>query len=83
MKKSENKYAILAGILNFLIPGLGYLYSGERKIFSILLIIGFLLMGFGIMYFGFNLLTPFGILTVFVIHLAFAYDAYETTENRR
>ncbi|MBI4895890.1 MAG: hypothetical protein HY831_05345 [Candidatus Aenigmarchaeota archaeon] len=72
-----------SGEVKFIVPGLGYVYTGERKVFSILLIIGFLLVVFGIIYFGFNLLTPFGLLTVFVIHLAFAYDAYSFIEDRK
>ncbi len=41
-------------------------------------------MTIGILYFGFNLLdSSFCLAAAFVIHLAFAYDGYQLTEESR
>ena len=38
MKLSQHKRAWLAGLLNFVLPGAGYLYLGVRKVFATILI---------------------------------------------
>jgi hypothetical protein len=41
--KRREKRAWLAGLLNFLLPGLGYLYNGRRIFFGILLLLAVIL----------------------------------------
>lgn len=43
----KKKHAWLAAVLNFLVPGAGYLYVGSRVRFGVLLIAGMALMTFG------------------------------------
>ena len=48
MKKKKSPW--LAAILNFIFPGVGYIYVGKRKIFSYLLIIGLVLSIIDLIY---------------------------------
>jgi len=66
-KKKKN--ALVAAVLNFLWPGVGYLYAGKRKKFGLLVIIGFLIGVFGIH-------SIFTLLSSFILSAAFAYDVY-------
>ena len=44
IKKRNEKSPLLAGILNFIFLGAGYLYLGKRKVFGWLMIIAFIAM---------------------------------------
>jgi len=69
----------LAAILNFVFPGLGYLYLGRRKIFAGMLIVIVILAGVDK-----YVMTPsvsrtytvFGVIISLILSSAFAYDAY-------
>lgn len=82
LKTSESKNPWIAGILNFFIPGLGYVYSGKRVVFGVGLLVVWILSLFwywiiflqtGLM----RLITPLGVL----MSLLFAYDAYTDTKR--
>jgi len=78
-KKPKNKYPGLAAILN-IIPGLGYLYLGKRKVFSyLLLIVTFMLIVGGI--FNYWHITPLFIGEI-IGTIAFMYDAYNEAKGK-
>ncbi|MCK4997152.1 hypothetical protein KAS08_02515 [Candidatus Pacearchaeota archaeon] len=78
-KKSNAKKPVLAGFLNLIVPGLGYVYAGKRINFGIALII------FSVFYVGatINQIATFedyffGIILSFI----FAYDGYRTAKEK-
>lgn len=78
MKKHKEKKPILAGFLNFLLPGLGYVYAGKRINFGISLIL------FSLIYISvtFNqALTGQDYFFGIILGLIFAYDGYKTAEE--
>lgn len=80
----KNKNPWVAAILNFLIPGAGYLYIKKRKIFSLGLIAALLILLFADFttdYQYFSLSDPFYSIAGVIIMLAFAYDAYEEAKS--
>jgi hypothetical protein len=79
------KKPIIAGILNFVFPGLGYLYIGTRKTFAIILMVGMIIGMVGdISYVDLVNLEKTSkvvlFMTAFLWFFAFGYDAY--TEAR-
>ena len=94
MAKGKRKNPTIAAALNFLIWGLGYLYSGKRTVLGI----GFLTASIILILFTVvvmqlppfptvpyeNLYAPAGLLTILyqlVISMTLAYDAYRVTNN--
>lgn len=76
MAKKKNPW--IAGILNAVVPGIGYLYIGKRKIFSYLLISGFILSIIDMIYYEwFPPDTIIGWISTIVLLFAFGYDAYK------
>ena len=71
---SKNRF--LAAILN-IIPGLGYLYLGKRKIFSYILLCS-IIIGIIDGYTNPEIIqsTPLNIIGTVLVILAFVYDAY-------
>lgn len=75
----KRKNPLLAAILNFLLPGVGYLYAGRRIVFAVLLFIGnilgiyavFDIDGIGAIYF----------IAAVIISAAFALDAWNEAER--
>ncbi|HEX7483723.1 MAG TPA: hypothetical protein VF281_01080 [Candidatus Saccharimonadales bacterium] len=80
---------VLAAVLNFLIPGVGYLYLGVRKKFAWLLVGASIVSAVAIvmnvlnpqtmMSQYANTMTQYSILdslAIFIVAVAFAYDAY-------
>ena len=74
----ENKNPIAAALLNFVLPGLGYVYTGKRMGFGIGLILSSI-----ILYSGFSLADIPMIVWIdaFVLDILFAYDGYKTAEE--
>ncbi len=73
--KKRYKYPWLAAILNFIIPGLGYLYTGKRMIFG-----GGLIL-LSVIYVSSTLNADMTYLDWAVgipLSLLFAYDGYQT-----
>ena len=72
----KSKSRVLAALLNFLMPGVGYLYVGRRVGFGVVLFLGELLAWIGIAVGESN---SFGMIFVFgavLLSLAFAGDAW-------
>ncbi|RQD81956.1 hypothetical protein D5R95_07730 [Methanosalsum natronophilum] len=88
LTRKSNKNPLLAAILNFLLPGIGYLYIGTRKFFAILIIISMLsfavwaftlpenifdqYLTYSISYWAFSI----------ILAIAFAIDAYQEVVGR-
>ncbi len=80
--KIRNKNPWIAAILN-IIPGLGYLYLGKRRIFAILLLLTTLL-GMLFSYLGFLKevpITPLYGISLIIYFIAYVYDAYEEAKE--
>lgn len=76
----KRKRPWVAAVLNFLIPGVGYLYNGSRVVFGTLV----LFTSFIATYVFFtipNAHTPIELVGGLVLGGAFAYDAYEEAEE--
>ena len=76
----------IAAILNFLLPGLGYIYNGKRVFLGALIFTADMLLNF------YYLLNPVNELTndtlvfsaaFFLITIAISYDAYKEAKTRR
>ena len=79
MKRKRNP--LISGILNFILPGAGYLYIGKRKTFAYLILCGLIISMADMFYY--NWLPPdtfSGWISTLVILFAFGYDAYEQTK---
>ena len=76
----KRKSPILAAVLNFLFPGVGYLYVGRRVTFAVLLFIGYLfgIFAFFIEEFRFGGLE---LVSSTVVAIAFAIDAWSEASN--
>lgn len=79
MKRNKKKSPIVAGILNFLFLGIGYLYLGKRKLFGWLMTLSFVVMS--IEYFLGNLghidnLIETHTISLTLIAIAVAVDGY-------
>lgn len=77
------KHPWLAALLNFIIPGAGYLYLGKRKVFGTLLVAATLL----VLVPSFTAAQPekffsstWEILAQLVMAAAFAFDAYKVAQ---
>ena len=84
-KDRHMKTPWLAALLNFLIPGVGYIYTGKRVWFGILLIIWQILGFFVASSFfpypeGYNP-WQMDLAAQLLISLIFAYDGYKTAEE--
>ena len=76
MKKKKNVW--LAAILNLLLPGLGYIYTGRRVVFVSTIIL------LSIFYVSATLdadMTTIDWLVGIPLSLLFAYDGYKTAEE--
>lgn len=85
---------VLAAVLNFLIPGVGYLYVGVRKKFAWFLIGASVVSAVAIVVGVLNpesagnyvaATTQYSLLdslAVLIVAVAFAYDAYTEAKNR-
>ena len=86
-KKSEGEYVMkrrpwLAGVLNLLFPGLGYIYIGKRKLFGILLIITGILILIDLNLFDTAMFqSPIALIVGIIGQFAFAYDAYNDAKS--
>jgi len=68
----------LAVLLNFLLGGAAYLYLGRRRLFGVLVIIGFVVWGVD------SLVTPMSVGEVaadLILAGAFAYDGYREAKE--
>lgn len=79
-KKIGHKKPWLAAFLNLIVPGVGYLYLGKRKAFSVLLLISLVVFGLALfsdpgLYKGYGESLLAGV-SGFIVGLAFAVDAY-------
>jgi hypothetical protein len=68
----------VAALLNFILPGLGYVYSRKRVAFGIGLLLSSIILYWGI---SFSDLPPVVWIDAFVLAILFAYDGYKTTEE--
>jgi len=75
------KNAMLAAILNFLLPGIGYWYWGYQKVLTIPPILLFVIV-LVVEYVIWNLIFFAGIL-VFLINVFLAYDLWVKTTGQR
>ena len=75
MESKKNSW--VAAILNFILPGLGYVYTGKRIEFGVGLILWGVFSFIAGFIYGFNSLY---ILDIF-LSLLFAYDGYKTAEE--
>lgn len=93
--KNTSISPVLAAVLNFLIPGVGYLYVGVRKKFGWFLIAASVVSAVAIVL---NVLNPqsaaaymsvttqyslLDSLAVLIVAVAFAYDAYTEAQARQ
>ncbi len=78
--KKDKKNPWVAAVLNFLLPGAGYLYVGKREIFGGLLLISLVpaIIGEIIAPSPFNLALLFAEV---IIIIAFAYDGFEMAKE--
>lgn len=68
----------LAALLNFVIPGVGYLYNGKRKLFGMLLILVGVVSTTDMVYNNwFPPFTILGVISLFIMLISFGYDAYQ------
>lgn len=74
----RRKNPLLAAILNFVLPGVGYLYAGRRIVFAVLLFIGNILGIYAA--FDMNIGAAYFIAAV-IISVAFALDAWNEAER--
>ena len=75
------KNAILATILNFLFPGIGYWYWGYRRVVSISPVLLFIIVVI-VEYFIWTFFSAGGIISL-LISAFFAYDLYVKTTGQR
>jgi MFS family permease len=84
VKKRNVKIPWLAALLNFIIPGVGYVYAGKRVGFGVGLIVwsilSFIIYSFFPYPEGYNPWQA-DFLVQFLICLVFAYDGYKTAEE--
>ena len=79
------RYPIVAALLNFILPGTGYLYSGHHKLLGL----GWMIGAVGLTYveFGIKGAAPAYywpmFAAVFLMNTCFAIDAWRTTAARR
>jgi len=74
----------LAGILNFIFPGAGYIYNGKRKVFAILLIAGIIISIIGDFYYNYDIdvmTTFYQWVTGLLVLFGFGYDAYQEAKE--
>lgn len=89
VKKSESKIvrrkknAWVAGILNFIFPGLGYLYVGKRKIFALGLILSSIFLIIDALISETEIVNGsfIGFIASIIMLFAFGYDAYKETKR--
>ena len=67
-----------SAILNFLLPGLGYVYTGKRTAFGIGLLLSSIILYWGV---SFTDLPPVVWVDAFILAILFAYDGYKTAEE--
>ena len=81
------KYPWVAAVLNFFIPGAGYLYIGKRKIFSYILLAGTIIafsLGFVSGYKKEQNPVPWiYFLAGFAYNTAFGYDAFQESKETK
>lgn len=82
-KTKKKKSPWLAALLNFILPGLGYLYIGKRLLFGLFIALSFLFViaDFLIYDIVYPELTYISILSSLLTLIAFAYDGYKTAEE--
>ncbi len=76
------KNPLLAAIFN-IIPGVGYLYVGKRKVFAFLLLAA-VIVGLVEGYVNMNISDVYNIyywIGSFLVMIAFMYDAYDEARN--
>ena len=78
MKKKQEKSPILAGFLNFILPGIGYVYAGKRVGFGVGLFVATIFYLFATSTYSYTGVDWF---FGFVIAFLFAYDGYQTAEE--
>ena len=73
--------AWLAAILNFIVPGIGYIYAGKRLVFAWAILVSMVLLGIYAYDKPFLLKDWLFNLTTIILSLAFAYDAYKEVKS--
>jgi hypothetical protein len=69
----------IAAILNFVLPGLGYIYVGKRLVFGVGLALLSIIIGIYWMFFE----IPFIMLVdSLAVEILLAYDGYKTAEEK-
>ncbi len=80
--KEKKKAPWVVAILNFLLPGLGYLYLGKRTAFGVGLVIWLCIMTGLSLSQGTSLLNNTrDILEGLILGILFAYDGYKTAQE--
>jgi hypothetical protein len=77
MNKEKNQK--LAAFLNFILPGVGYIYNGNRVIFGTILLVGYL-VGL-VSESDIDSLKNFDIISALIFLFGFGYDAYNEAGN--
>ena len=72
----RSKSRVLAALLNFLMPGVGYLYVGRRVAFGVVLFLGELVAWTGVAVGESNSFGLIFLLGAVLLSLAFAGDAW-------
>lgn len=89
MKSASVKNPVAVAILNFILPGAGYLYGGVKKTFAWLLLAAFLVYIIifidpqSIYYLGRSdapTMSLWEIISALLLSSAFAYDGYQETK---
>ena len=85
MHVRESKNPWLAAVLNFIIPGVGYLYVGRRTEFAVILLAGWII-SLGVSGSAFAGASTFDAgliaLSELLMMMAFAYDGYMSAKEK-
>ncbi|MBC8500972.1 MAG: hypothetical protein ISS25_04515 [Nanoarchaeota archaeon] len=79
----EKKNPTLAAILNFIIPGLGYLYAKKRETFGWIVLVSMILYTVYSYDKPYLLYQPMFIASSLLLSFAFAYDVYRELRSRK
>jgi len=79
----EKKNPTLAAILNFIIPGLGYLYAKKRETFGWIVLVSMILYTVYSYDKPYLLNQPMFLASSILLSFAFAYDVYRELRPRK
>jgi len=78
VKEQQIRKPWLAALLNLLLPGLGYVYTGKRVGFGVGILFTSLILFYGVPS---SAISNILWLDSFIMALLFAYDGYRTAEE--